>query len=134
MEDFPIYFYKDIHKLKVDSSDMDTIYVDTPIDEKMRELEKEQDALAKDMPDKIVEEDGELGDEHLMLLPNRVYAFVMKFRQFGEYLYHIYSNVFRTCLCSQVPLKHLSLSMVSESYTPTQMLSEIFSCRMDIRT
>lgn len=85
-ENFPIYYWSEGRQPKLVSKEFEYYYIDRRIDEKMMESAREQDGLTKDIRDKALEEDWKLGDEHLILLPNRVYAFVMKIREFGRYL------------------------------------------------
>lgn len=85
-DDFPIYSWSEGGQPKVVSTFYEYGYIDRRIDEKMMESARGQDGLARNIPDKALQEDWKLGDEHLILLPNRVYAFVLKYRKFGMYL------------------------------------------------
>lgn len=85
-EDYPIYYWSEGRQSKLIRKEDEYCYIDRRIDEKMMESVREQDELIRDFPDKALEEDWKLGDEHLILLPNRVFAFVMKYRKFGRYI------------------------------------------------
>lgn len=82
-EDYPVTVWKDRSRREVEDQKTERHFFDLRVDEKMMELRREKDPLTKDVPDKIVAEDGQLDEESLMLLPNRVFAFVMKNRKFG---------------------------------------------------
>ena len=43
------------------------------------------DGLIMDGPEKVLYDDGEFGDEHIILLPGRVFAFVLRNRKFGKF-------------------------------------------------
>ena len=101
-EDYPVSFWKDRDRKTLDYLKEDAIYFDRRIDRLMMEVGAEKDGLAKDVPDKSLEDDGKLGDEHLMLLPNRAFAFVMKNRKFGKPL--LYSISHSNTLISQLAL------------------------------
>ena len=87
-EDYPIKIWKDVDQKELDSSKDDEIYDDDHID-----MDKKTDFLAKDpfmvMRSKYSREspmDGtELSDEDLILLPNRVYGYIFKNRQFTSF-------------------------------------------------
>ena len=83
-EDYPNRWWKDRARMKIKTKKNDLIYYDPHIDKKLMEACVEKDELTKSSPDSAVEKGGELSDEHLMLLPNRVFAFVMKNRKFGK--------------------------------------------------
>ena len=129
-ENFPIYYWSEGRRPEVVRKQLEYYYIDRRVDEKMMEVARGQDGLVKDIPDKALEEDWKLGDEHLILLPNRVYAFVMKFRKFGRFLASkILKHVARSLNVKQL----LFPSMVSEQSTRTGMVSMTSSYRMDTK-
>ena len=83
-EDYPTSFWKDVDGKDLDRSETDHIYYDRRIDLKITEEYEKTDGLIKDDPEKSVFENGGFGDEHLILLPNRVFAFALKNRKFGK--------------------------------------------------
>lgn len=93
-EDYPVTLWKDRTRKTIEDSKDDHFYFDQRIDEKAMRVHQENDPLTKDIPDKNVTENGELSDESLMLLPNRVFAFVMKNRKFGEAFFTLDSHTF----------------------------------------
>ena len=46
---------------------------------------RKTDGLIMDSAEKIVYEEGAFGDEHTILLPARVFAFVLRNRKFGKF-------------------------------------------------
>lgn len=92
-ENYPVILWKDrTRKIKLDSK-YERCYLDWRIDEKAMDLQAENDPLAKDFQDDTIIAGGELSKEGLMLLPNRVFAFVMKNRKFGEAFSALYRHM-----------------------------------------
>jgi len=85
-EEYPVTYWRDRNRKKAVFTKLDRHYFDQRIDEIITEEKREKDCLTKDIPDKSATEEGELSEEYLILLPNRVFAFVMKNRKFGEAL------------------------------------------------
>ena len=83
-EDYPTSYWKDsAHKL-LDYQMEDDIYGDGHIDTKLMEEYVERDTLLRDYMHRRSTVNDALDESHLMLLPNRVFAFVMKSRKWGR--------------------------------------------------
>ena len=83
-EDYPTSWWKDSARKLLDEQIEDDIYGDEHIDTKMMDDYIERDPLLRDYMQKRSAVDDALDDSHLMLLPNRVFAFVMKSRKWGR--------------------------------------------------
>lgn len=81
-EDYPTSYWKDRARKLLDEQIEDDIYDDEHIDTKMMEDYIARDPLYID-DDRSAVNDA-LDESHLMLLPNRVFAFVMKSRKWGR--------------------------------------------------
>ena len=109
-EDYPTCYWKDSERKVLDEEVEDEIYDEMHIDTKLSQEYIESDPLLRDHPQTSSASQGDLDENHLILLPNRVFAFVMKNRKWGKWpsilkskkvLYylsaanHVYSNVDR---------------------------------------
>ncbi len=83
-EDYPTSFWKDSHRKVLDEECDDELYEDEHIDSKLLEDYIECDPLLRDHPQTSPAANGDFDENHLILLPNRVFAFVMKNRKWGE--------------------------------------------------
>ena len=83
-EDYPTSYWKDSHRKVLDEEVDDQIYEDGHIDAKMFEKFVKSDALLKDQEQTNPTGDLALEEDHLVLLPNRVFAFLMKNRKWGK--------------------------------------------------
>lgn len=84
LEEYPTSFWKDSYRKVLDEARDDEIYDDMHIDAKLMEEYIERDALLRDHPQTSRAGDGEFDEDHLVLLPNRVFGFVMKNRKWGK--------------------------------------------------
>ena len=83
-ENYPTAYWKDLDQRQLDHYGDDHFYLDRRIDIKLMEDYTEHDQLLKDVPDKDLTEKGKLREIDLILLPNRVFAFVLRNRKFGK--------------------------------------------------
>lgn len=83
-EDYPTRYWKDIHRKVLDEEIDDDIYEDEHIDTKLLKDFVESDPLLRDHEQTTPAGDIALEEDHLVLLPNRVFAFVMKNRKWGK--------------------------------------------------
>ena len=83
-EDYPTSYWKDNEWKILDKEDDDELYEDDHIDTKLLEEFIERDSFLRDHPRTQPAGNGALDENHLMLLPNRVFAFVMKNRKWGR--------------------------------------------------
>lgn len=83
-EEYPTSFWKDSYRKVLDEARDDEIYDDEHIDDKLLEEYIERDALLRDHPQTSRAGHGEFDEDHLVLLPNRVFGFVMKNRKWGK--------------------------------------------------
>ena len=84
VEDYPTSYWKDGQRKILDEERDDEMYDDEHIDPKMLEEYIDRDSLLRDHPMTSPAGNGELDENHLVLLPNRVFAFVMKNRKWGK--------------------------------------------------
>lgn len=82
-EDYPTSYWKDNEWKILDKEDDDELYEDDHIDTKLLEEFIERDSFLRDHPRTQPAGNGALDENHLMLLPNRVFAFVMKNRKWA---------------------------------------------------
>lgn len=83
-ENYPTSYWKDSYRKILDEEIDDDIYDDDHIDIKLLEEYIEIDSLLRDHPQTSPAGNGALDENHLILLPNRVFAFVMKNRKWGK--------------------------------------------------
>lgn len=83
-EDYPTRYWKDIHRKVLDEEIDDDIYEDEHIDTKLLKDFVESDPLLRDHEQTSPAGDIALEEDHLVLLSNRVFAFVMKNRKWGK--------------------------------------------------
>lgn len=91
-EDYPTSYWKDSDWKVLDYESDDDIYDDAHIDTKLMEEYVEHDPLLRDHPQTSPTGSLELGEDHLVLLPNRVFAFVMKDRKWCKWLLSLRAN------------------------------------------
>ena len=89
IEDYPLSWWGDRLHNKLEFQKAESIYKDHSIDDKIFDACTGKDELTRTQTDLAVLEGGELSEEGLMLLPNRVLGFVMKKRKFGETLHSL---------------------------------------------
>ena len=82
-EDYPTSYWKDSARKLLDEQFDDDIYGDGHIDTNLMGDYIERDPLLRDYQKNSAANDA-LDESHLMLLPNRVFAFVMKSRKWGR--------------------------------------------------
>ena len=82
-ESYDTSFWSDLNRKVLHVSSSDHIYRDCNIDFKLTEEQRLHDTIMRNKRD-ILYEHSELSDEHLILLPNRVFAFVLRNRKFGN--------------------------------------------------
>ena len=87
-EDYVTSFWTDLDHKELYESAYDSIYYDWSIDIKLQDEQRSHDKLMENRRDVILTEHSELSDEHLILLPNRVFAFVLRNRKFGNVPVH----------------------------------------------
>ena len=83
-EDYVTSFWSDLNPKVRHKSSFDYIYQDSSIDLKLSDEQRLQDKLMGNRGEVVLTDHSELSDEHLMLLPNRVFAFVLRNRKFGN--------------------------------------------------
>ena len=83
VEDYPTSYWKDSARRVLDYKSADKIYDDLHVDTKLMEDYIERDPLLREHSQISRAGSGEFGEDHLILLPNRVFAFVMKTRRWG---------------------------------------------------
>ena len=83
-EDYPTSYWKDSDRKVLDGEIDDEIYEDEHIDAKMFEKFAKSDSLLKEEEQTNPTGDLVLEEDHLILLPNRVFAFLMKNRKWGK--------------------------------------------------
>ena len=81
LEDYPTSYWKDSYGKVLDEELDDEIYEDMHIDTKLMEEYIEHDPLLRDHPQTSPTGNADLDEKYLVLLPNRVFAFVMKTRK-----------------------------------------------------
>ena len=84
VEDYPTSYWKDSTRRVLDYESDDEIYDDVHVDIKLMEEYIERDPLLREHPRTSSAGSGDFGEDHLILLPNRVFAFVMKNRRWGK--------------------------------------------------
>lgn len=82
-EDYPTSYWKDSYRKVLDEERDDEIYEDMHIDTKLMEEYTQHDPLRRDHPQTVPTRNGDLDEKYLVLLPNRVFAFVMKTRKWS---------------------------------------------------
>ena len=83
-EDYPTAYWKDSDRKVLDEEIDDEIYEDEHIDAKLLEEYSGSDSLLRDQEQTNPTGDMGLEEDHLILLPNRVFAFLMKNRKWGK--------------------------------------------------
>ena len=83
-EDYPTSYWEDSARKRLDYQVEDDIYDDRHIDTKLMEEYVERDPFLRDYLRTRSFPNDALDESHLMLLPNRVFAFVMKSRKWGR--------------------------------------------------
>ena len=83
-EDYDTSYWQDRARKRLDYQIEDDIYDDGDIDTKLMEEYVERDPLQTGYLHKRSNANDALDESHLMLLPNRVFAFVMKSRKWGR--------------------------------------------------
>ena len=84
LEDYPTAYWKDSDRKVLDEEYDDEIYFDDHIDAKVLEKYVEGDAFLRDQEQTASSGDLVLDEEQLILLPNRVFGFLMKNRKWGK--------------------------------------------------
>ena len=87
-EEYVTSFWTDLDHKELYKSVYEDAYHDWVIDMKLSDEQRLHDKLAENRRDVICTEHSDLSDEHLMLLPNRVFAFVLRNRKFGNVSVH----------------------------------------------
>ena len=87
-ENYVVSFWTDLAHKELSKSIYEDTYHDWGIDEKLSDEQRLHDKLMGNKRQVILTEHSELSDEHLMLLPNRVFAFVLRNRKFGKVPLH----------------------------------------------
>ncbi len=87
-EHYATHFWSDMNRKVPYRSICDLIYQDWDIDLKFSDKQRLHDKLMENRTDVVISEHSELSDEHLILLPNRVFAFVLRNRKFGNVPVH----------------------------------------------
>ena len=87
-EDYVTSFWTDLDHKELYKSVYEDTFHDWGIDIKLSNEQRSHDKLAENRRGVIFTEHSELSDEHLMLLPNRVFAFVLRNRKFGNVPVH----------------------------------------------
>lgn len=83
-EKYPTSYWKDSYRRVLDEECDDEVYDDYHIDTKLTAKYMERDHLLREHPTTRLSPTGELGEDHLILLPDRDFAFVMKNRNWGK--------------------------------------------------
>ena len=83
-EDYPSCYWKDSDRKVLDEAIDDAIYDDAHIDINLFKENIERDPLLSEYAETWPIRNDDLDENHLMLLPNRVFAFVMKNRKWGK--------------------------------------------------
>ena len=83
-EDYVTNFWTDPNRKELYKSVDDIITYDWAIDDTLSEEQRSHDKLMENGREVVLTEHSELSDEHLILLPNRVFAFVLRNRKFGN--------------------------------------------------
>ena len=83
-EDYPTSYWKDSNQKVLDHVIFDLIYHDEHIDTKLMDEYIESDPLVRDHEQISSAENYAIDENDLVLLPNRVFAFVMKNRNWGK--------------------------------------------------
>ena len=83
-EEYPTAYWRDSDRKALDDEVDDEIYEDEHIDNKLLEKFVESDTLLRDQNSINPTGDFVLDEDHLILLPNRVFAFLMKNRKWGK--------------------------------------------------
>lgn len=84
VERYPTCYWSDKTRKQFSYESNDEIYNDFHVDTKLMQEYKERDPLLGGHSQISSAESGEFGEDHLILLPNRVFAFVMKNRRWGK--------------------------------------------------
>ena len=87
-EDYVTNFWTDANRKELYKSIDDDIAYDWHVDDKLSEEQRSHDKLMENRRQVILTEHSELSDEHLILLPNRAFAFVLRNRKFGNVPIH----------------------------------------------
>ena len=95
-EDYVTNFWTDLDHKELYTSVYDRISPDWNIDDKLSDEQRLQDKFMGNRRDVILTEHSELSDEHLILLPNRVFAFVLRNRKFGNVPVHYFRGLLLT--------------------------------------
>ena len=82
-EEYPTAYWKDRDLTEIDHYEGDPVHSDPKTDEDMLEAVILSDPILKAAADQNLNENIELREEDLILLPSRVYAYVLKHRKFG---------------------------------------------------
>ncbi len=88
-EDYLTNFWTDMSRKELYKSLYDFIYNDSIIDIRLSDEQRLHDKLMENRRDRTFTEHSQLSDEHLILLPNRVFAFVLRNRKFGNVPIHL---------------------------------------------
>ena len=87
-EDYVTNFWTDANHKELYKAVYETIARDVVIEDMRSEEQRSHDKLMENRRDVVLTEHSELSDEHLILLPNRVFAFVLRNRKFGNVPIH----------------------------------------------
>ena len=87
-EDYVTNFWTDANRKELYKSIYDDIAYDWRIDDKLSDEQRSHDKLMENRRQVVLTEHSELSDEHLILLPNRAFAFVLRNRKFGNVPIH----------------------------------------------
>ena len=83
-EDYSTNFWMDMGRKELYRSVNEYIYQDWHIDTKLSDEQRLHDKLMGNRRTTFLTEFSQLSDEHIILLPNRVFAFVLRNRKFGN--------------------------------------------------
>ena len=87
-DDYLTNYWTDENRKELYKSVYDTIAWDWTVDDLLSEEQRSHDKLMENKRELVLTEHSELSDEHLILLPNRVFAFVLRNRKFGNISIH----------------------------------------------
>lgn len=83
-DDYVTSFWTDPNRKELYTTVYERIARDVVVDDRLSEEQRSHDKLMENRREVLLTEHSELSDEHLILLPNRVFAFVLKNRKFGN--------------------------------------------------
>jgi hypothetical protein len=84
-EVLPVQYWDDADRIKMKRTEHDKVYDDCHIDEDAAMLFREQETIFEPIPSGQVSNEQSVPDNDVMLLPGRVFAFVLRTRTFGKF-------------------------------------------------